>query len=456
MRAAVVGVVEHVHIARLHGGSVFTHHGFDTFAHRAQVHGHVRCIGNEVTGSVKQSAAKVQALFDVHRVSRVLQLQAHLLGNVHKQVVKHLQQHGVYGGAHRELDCTLLGAQQVQVVKLGERGLPAGLYHGGGVLLGNDGGAGDDVAGAQVFTHHQGGLYPLAARIHTHGFAYCACCLEVTHGVHGVAWLFGGVTRNHGLYRYRFHDQAFAFHQESKTLAIRGLKGGHDQRGGGGVASALGVGHDQSGVATFVTHVNAAVGGNGTLVDLLACEFAFGLCGQRINFGDNGGQSVGGEFYLYGLFADHGLVGQAHAVGAEHAGQWVHKHARHAQCVSHQAGVLTTRTAKALQGVAGHVVTAGHRDFLDGVGHLLHGDVNKAFRHFFGRALGLLCELAKLGLHGFQAQGFVRIGAKHFGEEAGLNFAHHHVGIGHRQRAATAVASGAGVGTCALGSHTET
>ena len=54
------------------------------------MHWHMRCIGNQVALRVKKRAAKVQALFDVDRVRRILQLQAHLLGNVHKQVVKHL------------------------------------------------------------------------------------------------------------------------------------------------------------------------------------------------------------------------------------------------------------------------------------------------------------------------------------------------------------------------------
>ena len=65
MRAAVVGVVEHINIARVHGGCVFPHHGLDALAHGTQMHRHVRRIGNQVASSVEQGAAKVQPFLDV-------------------------------------------------------------------------------------------------------------------------------------------------------------------------------------------------------------------------------------------------------------------------------------------------------------------------------------------------------------------------------------------------------
>ena len=50
------------------------------------MHRHVRRIGNQVATCVEQGAAEVQPLLDVDRVRGVLELQAHLLGNVHEQV----------------------------------------------------------------------------------------------------------------------------------------------------------------------------------------------------------------------------------------------------------------------------------------------------------------------------------------------------------------------------------
>src|SRR5689334_23417399 len=53
----------------------------DRLAHRSQVHRHVRRVGDQVAFGVEQRAGKVEALLDVHRVRRVLQAQAHLLGD---------------------------------------------------------------------------------------------------------------------------------------------------------------------------------------------------------------------------------------------------------------------------------------------------------------------------------------------------------------------------------------
>ena len=61
----------------------------------------------------------------------------------------------------------------------------------------------------------------------------------------------------------------------------------------------------------------------------------------------------------------------------------MHEHALHAQGIGHQTGMLTTGTPEALQGVAGDVITARHGDLLDGIGHLLHGNLQEALGHGF-------------------------------------------------------------------------
>ena len=68
VRAAVVRVVQHVHVARLHRPGVLADHGLDRLAHRAQVHGHVRRVGDQVALGVEQRAGEVEPLLDVHRV----------------------------------------------------------------------------------------------------------------------------------------------------------------------------------------------------------------------------------------------------------------------------------------------------------------------------------------------------------------------------------------------------
>ena len=159
----MVRVVQHENVARPHGIRVLPYHGLDAFAHGTQVHRHVRRIGNQVALRVEQRAAKVKPLLDVDRVSSVLQLQAHLFGNVHEQVVEDLQQHWVCRRSCCIFNSTSCMSDKDQVVKCCQFCGPAGLHDGGGVLLGDDGRAGDDVARAQVIAHHQGSVVPQPA-----------------------------------------------------------------------------------------------------------------------------------------------------------------------------------------------------------------------------------------------------------------------------------------------------
>ena len=56
--------------------------------------------------------------------------------------------------------------------------------------------------------------------------------------------------------------------------------------------------------------------------------------------------------------------------------------------------MLATGAAEALQRVLGDVVAARHADALDGVGHVLHGDLQEAFGQRFGRG-----HAPRRGLH---------------------------------------------------------
>ena len=121
---------------------------------------------------VEQRAGKIQPLLDVDRIGRVLQLQPHLLGDVHEQVVEHFQQHRVHRACRRRTSrARATRRSSTMWSSVGELRFPAGLDHRGGVLLGDDGRPGDDVAGPQVLAHHQRGVVPLAARVHAHGLA---------------------------------------------------------------------------------------------------------------------------------------------------------------------------------------------------------------------------------------------------------------------------------------------
>ena len=140
--AAVVRVVEDVDVAAADVRVAPDHH-LDGLAHGAEVDRHVRGVGDQAAPGVEDRAGEVEPLLDVDRVRGGLQAHAHLLGDRHEQVVEDLQQHRVGPGA----DVGPVGpggdALQQQVAAAGHHGPPAGLDHGGGQVLGDDGRAVD-------------------------------------------------------------------------------------------------------------------------------------------------------------------------------------------------------------------------------------------------------------------------------------------------------------------------
>ena len=134
---------------------------------------------------------------------------------------------------------------------------------------------------------------------------------------------------------------------------------------------------------------------------------------------------------LNGLLTHHILISQAHAVSRQHTSHRMHQDARHTQCISHQARVLSTCTAKALQGVACHVIATGHRDFFNGVGHLLHRNVHKPFGNGFCWSLHIFSQGIELLLYRFSVEGLIGLGTKHMRKVMGLNFPEQHVCVSH-------------------------
>ena len=65
--------------------------------------------------AIEHGAGEIEPLLDVHRLRGVAQRFAHLLGDGHEQVVEHLEQHGVGGGAEA-LALAWFGARQNDVV----------------------------------------------------------------------------------------------------------------------------------------------------------------------------------------------------------------------------------------------------------------------------------------------------------------------------------------------------
>ena len=163
-------------------------------------------------------------------------------------------------------------------------------------------------------------------------------------------------------------------------------------------------------------------------------------------------------------FAQRPDLGKPHAIGRKDAGVGVHKDRLHAQRIGNQAGMLAAGTAKALKGIAGHVVAALDGDLLDRVRHVLDRDAQEILRPS-PRALrgaspvaaaisrGQLLRTSSRTMSG--SSGWSAFGAKDRREMVRLQFAQHDVAIGHRQRPAAPVAGRARIGTRALGAHLE-
>ena len=138
-----------------------------------------------------------------------------------------------------------------------------------------------------------------------------------------------------------------------------------------------------------------------------------------------------GERHLDRRLAHRRLVGQAHAVGREHAGERMDEDARHAERVGDAAGMLAAGAAEALQRVAGDVVAARDRDLLDRVGHVADGDVDEALGHLLGRArragrlLDLRRQRGELRADDGAVERFVAARPEHLREERRLDLADH-------------------------------
>ncbi len=374
MGAAVVRIVEHVDIARVHAARVGLHHGLDALAHGAQVHRHMGRVGDQVAFGVEDGAAKVQPFLDVDGVGRVLQPQPHLLGDRHEQVVEDLQHDRIGRGADGAALGQRLHPRQHQVVLRRDLGLPARLHHRGGVGFSDDGRALDDVADARGRALIELGVAPLPAAVHLH---------------HGLRRQAGNAARRrrdhfrrslraaHGLHRHCLHDQGLGRHEEGEALPVGRLELG--LHAGRRIEQ-----DDEGGVRAFVTQVDAAQQRDAFAGHALALQFRARLLPQRVQARLQRRLGLGQQLFFHCRLAHHALVGQAHAVGRHDASQRVDEDRLHAQCIGHQAGVLAAGTAETGQRVFSHIVAALDGDLLDGVGHVTDRDFDESFGHLFG------------------------------------------------------------------------
>ena len=93
--AAREGVIERIDFARPNLRTPSPDNCADSLAHRAEMHGHMGGICDELSIAVEHRTRKIKPFLDINRVSGVLKDRAHLLRNRHEHVIEKLQQHWV-------------------------------------------------------------------------------------------------------------------------------------------------------------------------------------------------------------------------------------------------------------------------------------------------------------------------------------------------------------------------
>ena len=138
--ATVVRVVDGDGLAGAERAPAPPQHLLHGCAHRAEVHRHVRGVGDEVAGGVEEGAGEVEALLDVDGLGGRLEARAHLLGHGHEQVVEDLEHHRIRGGGGIRSRRRARAVQPQRPVRQHD-GAPPLLDHRGRVVLGDDRGA---------------------------------------------------------------------------------------------------------------------------------------------------------------------------------------------------------------------------------------------------------------------------------------------------------------------------
>ena len=448
----MVGVVEDVDVAAADPAAVALDHHLDGLAHGAEVHRHVRGVGDQAAVGVEDRAGEVEPLLDVDRVRGGLQAHAHLFGHRHEQVVEDLQHHRVGGRVHVRPVRPGGDAGQQQVAAAGHHGPPARLDHGGGEFLGDDGRAVDDVPGPAARPARTGRPRPSSPPVNIGPDACASGWLSRT----------GRVIRRPRSAAARRQLQPTTSTDTASTMT--GLPGMRKEKRREYSASNAAVivrqradRDDDRGVGALVAQVRPVHGGDPLRRHALGGHLGPGVLLERVGVLGQPLEALAGQRHLDGLLAHGDDVGQPDPVRGQHAGQRVDEHPGHAQRVGDRAGVLPARAAEHVQDVLGDVVAALHRDLLDRVGHVRHGDLGEPGRDLL-RAAGvagvrgdLLAEFGKFRFRNIRVERLVAAGAEDLREVVRLDAAEQHVGVGDGERAAAAVAGGPGIGAGRVG-----
>ena len=154
------------------------------------------------------------------------------------------------------------------------------------------------------------------------------------------------------------------------------------------------------------------------------------------------------ERFFNRLLANAADVGEPHAVSRQKRRERVNQYARHAERIGNQARVLAAGAAKTVERVAGHIVAALHRNFLDRVRHVLDRDLDEAVGDLLRSPLvaNILRQRCEALTHRLGVERRVLLRTEYLRKEFGNEFSHHDVGVGHCQRTAAPIACRSGIG----------
>ncbi len=435
VRAAVIGAVEQPGIPGAQPLAAGVHHRAHARAHRAQVHGHVRGVGDQATARIEQRARVVEALADVDRLRRRLQHLAHLLGDVHEQVVEDLDARRVGGGGGRRAAAAGILEQQLSARQALHA--PAFLHHHGTVRL-------DDERRT------------------------CERCVERRCG-HQRHFAPGaepgaGARRQRRIRRRRRHGERCGLDRGLACLDAQRFDH-HLQRVGGEAEAAQVVGMEalahggecagryrERDVAVAGPQLEQVCDPHRRGRRAVRAQLGARLRLERLAAAASRRQARRIERAAQAGAAHRQAVGHADAERRQHARQRMHQDTAHARGARHAAGMLAGGTAEAEQREVTGVAPLARRHLADGIGHRLDPDFQERLGHGLGRAaarhLGadLRGERGEALRHGRGVDARAAIAAEHRRQRVGAQPPEQYLGIGEGERATAAVAHRPGVG----------
>ena len=436
--AAAIRIVERVDVARPHPAPVLrpaVDQVADAVAHRAEMDGDVRRVGDEPPARIEDRAGEIEPLADVDRGGAALERGAHLLGQPHEQPREDREAdgvdarvRGVDGGARR-------GARQPQRAVGEDRRRPAGLDRDRRGRIDDQRRPRDGRAGPERLAAVERRAVPRPRHRHVHHLGRTAAAFRRPHRQRR--------GRQHRLDLQPLDDQRVVA-LEAEPVAVRR----HERRRHlPGIAD-----HDVDPLVRARVAERRGRLDRGRLAQL--APRLGGEVGERR-------PPFAVERHAERSLPHRAPVGERDAPGGEDARERMDQHLGHPQRVGDQAGVLPARTPEAHQRVGRRIVAARDRHRLDRVRHARHRDRDQPLRR--GERVGagarrgphLIQERIEPGSRGFAVERPVPAGAEHRGEVPGHDPAEQQVAVGHRQRPTAAVAGRARIGARGRGADDE-